>query len=305
VSWTRRQKIKNDAIYVLVWIALSIARVMPRAVLIAIGRALGWIAWTLARGTRALAIENASRLDRSIARASFLELGALLGDTIALWRGDAIRLEFAPGARDVLDRARSHGRGVVLVTAHLGPWERLAAALVHGGFPLTTPVRTSYDARLEALLHAPLRRAYGVHAIDRDAPSTPRALIRALRANEVAGFLIDLNTRVASTPVDFFGAPAWTPTGPARVAIRTGTPVVAAFATRDGITVELVRDASPPMRDDDAVLALTAELTHVVERAIRREPDRWIWMHDRWGRPRTKTNEPAFSAGPDAIEASI
>jgi len=310
-SWSRTQRVKNDAIYIVVWIALLIARVLPRSALIACGRALGVVAWVFARRTRQLALENMRRAlgDTRLGRRAFVELGALLGDTIALLRAnEPVRLSFAPGARDVLSRAESAGRGVVLITAHLGPWERLAAALVAEGFPLTTPVRASYDPRLEALVHAPLRRNRGVHAIDRDAPGTPRALVRTLRAGEVAGFLIDLNTRVASVRVPFFGVDAWTPSGPARLALRTGAPVVAAFATRSGIVVEEVRAASDPMTSvtDEDVIELTRSMTEHVERAIAREPDRWIWMHDRWGARRavrpeiatTKMREPVAVDGP-------
>jgi Kdo2-lipid IVA lauroyltransferase/acyltransferase len=297
VKWSRTQRIKNDAIYGVVFVALLVARALPGSWLRVAGRALGRIAWWIAPRTRALAIANAP--DAGVARAAYRSLGELLGDTLLLLRpSERAGLSFVPGARGVLEHARAAGRGVVLITAHLGPWERLAAALVAEGFPLTTPVRPSYDPRLEALLHAPLRACRGVHAIDRDAPSTARVLLRALRANEVAGFLVDLNTRVASIEVPFFGKPAWTPSGPARLALRTGAPVVAAFATRAGITVRLLREASPPCRaDDGAVFDLTSAMTSAVEDAIRSEPDRWIWMHDRWGAQRTKTNEPVVRTG--------
>lgn len=304
MNWTRGQRIKNGAIYAVVFVALAIARVLPRRVLLGCGVWLARLAWWIAPRTRALAIANARAAigDPRVAYRAYRELGALLGDTLMLLRpNEPVGLSFVPGSRAVLDDARASGRGVVLITAHLGPWERLAAALVAEGFPLTTPVRPSYDPRLEALLHAPLRKSRGVNAIDRDAPSTPRALVRALRKNEVAGFLVDLNTRVASVEVPFFGAPASTPSGPARLALRTGAPVVAAFATRDGIRVALVRPASPPLRaTDDDVIDLTRAMTAAVEDAIRSEPDRWIWMHDRWGAPRfvkTKRDEPADTTG--------
>lgn len=291
--WSPAQRAKNDVIYVMVAVALAVARSLPKAALAAAGRALGALAWLLAPGVRALSIANVSRAfperspaeARALARRAYDELGALLGDTIALLRADEpVGLSFAEGAREVLEGARASGVGVVLITAHLGPWERLAAALVAEGFPLTTPVRASYDPRLERLLHAPLRRSRGVRALDRDAPGTARALVRALRDNELAGFLVDLNTRVASVRLPFFGAPAWTPTGPARLALRTGAPVVAAFATREGIVVELVRGATERAQpSEDEVAALARAMSEHVERAIAREPERWIWMHDRWG----------------------
>ncbi len=291
MTWTRAQRRKNDLIFAAVWLALALARALPRGALLAVGRLLGVVAYVAWPGARALGERNLRRAYpegdvRPLLRRAYRALGALLGDTLSLRSPrEPTRLSFAPGARDVLERARSAGRGVILVTAHLGPWERLAAALVAEGFPLTTPVRVSYDPRLEALLHAPLRSARGVVALDRDAPGTPRALVRALRRNEVAGFLVDVNTRVSSVQVSFFGAPAWTPSGPARLALRTGAPVVAAFATGAGIVVEVVRAASAPLpRGDDEVIAtLTQAMTAHVERAIEREPERWIWMHDRWG----------------------
>lgn len=304
-SWTRAQRVKNDCIYLVVRVVLAMVRLLPRSVLIRAGRGIGTLAWHVAPRTRALAEANLRRAfpgaDTSrLLRATYRELGALLGDTLALLHPkEPVRLAFVPGARDVLERARNAGRGVVLITAHLGPWERLAAALVAEGFALTTPVRRSYDPRLEQALHAPLRRTRGVEAIDRDAPGTPRALVRALRRGDVAGFLVDLNTRVASARVSFFGAPAWTPTGPARLALRTGAPVVAAFATRNGIVVEEVRSAAAPAEaSDEAVLALTQAMTAHVERAIADEPERWIWMHDRWGDRREKATSDALVRAP-------
>lgn len=303
MSWSRGQRLKNDLIYAAVFVALLFARALPASLLRALGRALGRLAWWIAPRTRALAVKNARVIDAD-ARAAYASLGELVGDTLLLLRpSEPVGLSFVPGARAVLEEARAAGRGVVLITAHLGPWERLAALLVAEGFPLTTPVRPSYDPRLEALLHAPLRASRGVRAMDRDAPSTPRALIRALRANEVAGFLVDLNTRVASIQVPFFGADAWTPSGPARLALRTGAPVVAAFATRQGVVVRLLRAGSPPSAASEAdVYELTRAMTSAVEDAVRAEPDRWIWMHDRWGAQRTKKTEPAPVTGAGSID---
>lgn len=298
-SWSRRQRLKNDAIYVAARVALALAALPPRAWLRAFGAALGLTAWCLARGARRLGNANVARafpgLPRreasALVRRAFVELGRLLGDTLALLReGErpSRTLAFDDVARGVLAGARDAGRGVVLVTAHLGPWERLAGVLVEAGFPLTTPVRASYDPRLEATLHARLRGQHGVRAVDRDAKTTPYALLRALKRGEVVGFLIDLQTRVASVRVPFLGVPAWTPSAPARLALRTGAPVVVAIATRAGVTVKAVRGACEPCprASDGEVEALTSTLNDALSAAIRAEPDRWIWMHDRFGERR-------------------
>jgi KDO2-lipid IV(A) lauroyltransferase len=89
---------------------------------------------------------------------------------------------------------------------------------------------------------------------------------------------------VASVTVPFLGHDAPTPSAPARLALRTGAPVVCLFATRDGVRAEPVRDAETPRADaiDDDVIALTARINASLGAAILREPERWIWMHDRW-----------------------
>ena len=117
--------------------------------------------------------------------------------------------------------------------------------------------------------------------------------MRALRGNGVAGFLIDINTRVASVRVPFFGVQAWTPIAPARLAIRTGSPVVVAMAMREGIVVQRLREARPPQRGiiDREAIELTTEMTACICAIIAKEPERWIWMHDRWGARRSFSSE--------------
>ena len=294
-DWSLARRAKNTAIYWLVCAALAIAAPMPHAWLVGAGRALGWLAWLGARRARRVAESNARRVlgaadlrPDDVARRSFVELGGLLGDAVTLLRPDEralARLPFAAGAQETLAALLDEGAGVVLVTAHLGAWERLAACLVEAGFALTTPVRASYDPRLEARVHAPLRTRRGVVALDRDAPGTPRALLRAMRRGGIVGFLVDLRTTVASVRVPFLGVPAWTPTAPARLALRTGAPVVVAIAGPREIELEVVRHRAPRSSGaiDDAVIALTTRLNEVLGAAVLRAPERWIWMHDRWG----------------------
>ncbi len=293
-SWPRRRRRKNDAIYVLARGALACVSIIPRSWLSPLGRLVGFFVYFFAASARRTAIGNLERVlelpsreARVKARACFVELGGLLGDTVTLFRTSeraARSLAMPDAAAAVFAEARVHGRGVVLVTAHFGAWERMAALLVESGLPLTTPVKPSYDPRLERDVLSKLRTSRGVRAVDRDGAATPIALLRALKRNELAGFLVDLQTRATSTTVLFLGHPAKAVTAPARLALRTGAPIVLAIAGREAVEARLLRGAAPPMREisEEQVISLTRTIAQQVGEAIRQDPTRWIWMHDRW-----------------------
>ncbi|HEX7600146.1 MAG TPA: hypothetical protein VF316_01025, partial [Polyangiaceae bacterium] len=157
--WTAAQRLKNDALYGVASAALWAARPWPRKVLSLVGRNLGRLAHLLLRRERRVARANVALAfpampeaeRRALARRAFVELGSLLGDAVAALTHSFAPLPFPEEARATLREALAEGRGVVLPSAHLGPWERVAATLVAAGFPLTTLVRESYDPRFDAL----------------------------------------------------------------------------------------------------------------------------------------------------------
>jgi KDO2-lipid IV(A) lauroyltransferase len=292
---TIARRAKNTIIYGLASTSVAIARALPYAALTTIGRVVGALAWVFAATARATSIDNVQATiakddptrARAIARASFSRLGTLLGDTLALFDRTEIassRMPIDATSRAVLAEAIAAGHGVVLVTAHFGSWERLAAVLVECGAALVTPVRRSYDARLEAKIVEPLRAGRGVRTLDRDANSTPLQLARALKRGEVVGVLVDLNTRAPSIQAGFLGRSARTVVAPARLAIARGAAVVCAMATRDGVVIEAVRSARTPspMANDDELRSLVQQINDRIGAHIAREPESWIWMHPRW-----------------------
>ncbi|MFI5302467.1 MAG: lysophospholipid acyltransferase family protein [Polyangiales bacterium] len=286
---------KNTLIFVLASAVVAICKGLPYRVLCALGRGVGAMAWVVAPTARETAIENVRTTialgdrgrARAIARATYRRLGALLGDTIDLAgtrQRASSKLPIGAMSRAVLVDAIAEGRGVVLVTAHFGSWERLAAVLVECGARLVTPVRRSYDARLEARIVEPLRARHGVTTLDRDAPTTPLQLARALKRGDVVGILVDLNTRTPSIRAPFLGRSARTTVAPARLAIARGAAVVCAMATRDGVVIERVRSATTPnpRSSPEPVRTLTEAINARIGEAIAREPESWIWMHPRW-----------------------
>jgi KDO2-lipid IV(A) lauroyltransferase len=297
--WSPLQRLKNDLLWLLASAALTAVRPMSLAALRRLGRALGSCAHALARSPRRIALANVARvfpdLDaqarHAFVRRCFVSLGEVLGETVALLRapGEPPPLLPSAAARSVLDEARSEGRGVVFASAHLGPWERVAASLVAAGVPLVTMARESYDPRFSRLYDR-LRGAHGVRVVWRGGAGAGARIVRTLRAGEVLGVPMDLRSRVPSCAAPFLGHEAPTAVGPARIALRAGAAVVvgtvapAPDGEASGLMVTATRiDTYDLPKGDAGAAQLTARINEELSRRILALPHIWVWMHDRWG----------------------
>ena len=288
-TWTLAQTLKNDAIWTVASAVLFVVTRLSRTTLVRAGRALGALvhafAFTLRRRARrnvSLAFPSASRVEvRAIARASFVNLGESLARSLS----DPDLLAMDDASRAVLREALAEGRGVVLPSAHLGPWERLAATLAGSGFPLTAIVRESYDPRFDRVTNAARDRA-GFATIARGGPGAATRIVRTLRQGRVLGIPMDLKTRAESVTVALLGQPARTPVGPARIALRTGAPVVVCTVEpvcekTNGATFT-VSCTRLPKRDDETPEQLTERINDELSRRICLAREHWLWMHERF-----------------------
>lgn len=188
----------------------------------------------------------------------------------------------------VLDEVHSAGRGVVVVTAHLGDWELLCAALRRsrrfaGG---VVGLQRRRDPTTDWLVE--MRRAYGVETIPQDAH--PRRLLEVLRRGEVLGLLTDLEVRrLAGEFVPFFGRPALTMSAPAALARALAVPLVpvrcVARPELDGkyvLSVEEPLALDPDLDRREAALDLLGRMNDTFERWIREAPEQWAWHQHRW-----------------------
>jgi len=192
-----------------------------------------------------------------------------------------IRIDGLERLRTVMDR---HGRALLL-TAHLGNWELLAAASRLTPYRLSVVVRPLDAPWLDGLASR-LRDKMGVELIDKRAALRP--VLRALTGGDMVGILLDQNTaRGESVFVPFFGRPASTSKGIALLALRTETPIVPTFIRREAAGTHVVTIRPPlavaaGMAPGAAVAALTARCTEAIEEAIRETPEQWLWIHERW-----------------------
>ncbi len=289
------KRLKRFLRYLLVRAALAVVYPLPLGVARWLGVRFGTLAFHLAGRERRKALKSltqafpekseAERL--ALARAAFRHLGAALfevGCTAALDQELKHRVAWPDSDRRVLEVALARGRGVVFVSGHVGNWELLARRVASEGFPCQSIAKETSDPRLTALVER-FRARGGVRSIWRGQDGAVRHMLRALKNGEILGLLIDQDTKVQSFFVPFFGSLAATPRAAADLALRTGAAVVVGFCHREGAGYRLTMQEVPLPSEQDreaAALALTATLSRHIEEAIRRTPEQWVWMHQRW-----------------------
>jgi Kdo2-lipid IVA lauroyltransferase/acyltransferase len=205
---------------------------------------------------------------------------------------------------ELIDQALAAGRGIVLVTGHLGNAELAGSYVAARGVPVHAIARRQVNPMFDAYVRA-VRERIGMRVImDSEAV---RETTRALKGGHMVAFLADQGLKgMASTFVPFFGRPAKTPRGPAVFAIRLGVPVLVASSMRlpsgkfrfrvDAVAVDHTGDRE---RDIDTVVA---RYTAVLERHIRRAPEQYFWQHRRWKRqPPAGTEAAIMEAGAAAV----
>jgi Kdo2-lipid IVA lauroyltransferase/acyltransferase len=299
MKWSRAQRWKNDAIFVAASTAVGLATTLPRTWLPGLGSAVGSAAYMLLGRARKATHENlelvhpaiSARTRKAMARDVFRRLGQNLTDTVALLdptEAPNRTLGITPGARAALESALAEGRGVVYATCHLGPWERMAALLAELGYPITTVARESYDPRFHGLLYEKLRTSRNVDVIYRGDARAPFAIVRALRRGRVVGFLVDLPGRVTTRPVRWLGRSSRVALGPARLALRTGSPIVVGTPApaENGLIVRIERLPTGDLAPGEAGEAtLCQRIADALSERILDLPAHWPWMHPSFGGP--------------------
>lgn len=219
---------------------------------------------------------------RAIAAASYQHFACNLIDFLRCARWDDAELErhVTLHGLENLRAARALGRGVLVLTGHLGNFELGGRACVLGGFPVAAVARPMRNAALYASIRNQ-RKAHGVRVIDKR-NAAPRVL-RALRRGEVVVILNDQYARRARAVfAPLFGLRCSTSAGLALLALRSGAPVVPAYMCREGGDRHVgffqpALDFSPSGDRERDVLELTALCNAALEAMIRKHPEQWMW----------------------------
>ncbi len=231
--------------------------------------------------------EWSERARRRVLSSLFQNFGRMLADFAHFprWHRENIERLVVYDGFEHFERARKQGKGVLFLTAHFSNWE--LSSFAHGlyGFPCNFVIRRLDNPLIDALVNR-YRSSSGGKAIEKQ--DFARQVLRAFERGEAVGVLIDQNMLPSEGAfVYFFGRPACTTTGPARVARRTGVPIVFGLVVWDSQMGKYRLRFDPVdwvKRDDpeEEILANTANFTKLVEDYARRYPDQWLWVHRRW-----------------------
>ena len=184
-----------------------------------------------------------------------------------------------------LEEALSLGRGAVLFSAHLGPFEYLSSWFSAHGYEMVIPVENVRDERLLRLM-VTLRQSHGVTFVPLSGPKAIRTMFDTLRRNQLVLITADRAVEGEEVVVDFFGAATALPSGPVDLSLKTGAPLVGAFGWRSAggrVSAEFTRlTMALPHDQRRQPEALQAELVRQLERAISAHLEQWVVFEFVW-----------------------
>lgn len=181
----------------------------------------------------------------------------------------------------VLDDLLAKGKGVIVLSAHLGNWELGAAALAQRGYPFHAVALWQPDPKLNELYQSyRTRRCINPIPFGRAA----RECIAVLRRNEIVALVGDRDFTAARNTVEFFGQPARLPDGPAKLALATGAPILPTFMVRtaDDTFAYVLGEPIWADKQHDQLSDVMRKIGAALERAIRQHSEQWFLFHDLW-----------------------
>jgi KDO2-lipid IV(A) lauroyltransferase len=281
------------------WLVLAVARTLgwlPRGLARLVAGALAWSVYQLhgrlrrvGRRNLELALPDVSSEERDrILHRLFRSLGWQLVEfcRMARYTPENTRNWIRTEGLEHYLAAEARGKGVLIVTGHMGAWE--LSSFYHSlmGHPMGMVIRRLDNRPLDEFVNG-IRCLHGNRVLHKD--DFARGLLTAMRKGETVGILMDTNmTPPQGVFVEFFGYEACTASGLARVALKTGAAVLPGFMLWEEAERRYVLHFGPQLAfertsDGEAdIVAATQQCTRVIESWIRRYPDQWLWIHRRW-----------------------
>lgn len=194
-----------------------------------------------------------------------------------------------------LDKALSKGKGVIIITGHIGNWDLAAALLGSRGLPLHAVADSFEPKKMDDLING-TRERNGLKIIKMEAGSL-KQIFTALKRNEIVMLLFDRPQPDEGVPVKFFGETAWLPAGPAAIALKTRASIMVGYCARRRGDKTFKGEFAPPIEYEHLLTGdkerdiqiITQEIVSRMETIIRWYPDQWFMFREMW--PRTQRHD--------------
>ena len=185
-----------------------------------------------------------------------------------------------PGQKAMMHDLLQQGKGLVMVSGHLGSWELQGAAAAK---EMIEPPSVAAVQQSNPYINRFITRRR--NAMGMQIASTKEAmkhLVRALKNHQVIGLIADQNAGYHAVFIDFFGKTAATHPGPAQLALKFNAPMLFSVAIRIGPGQFKVLSQQVEIHADDTVETLTERHVKILESFIRQYPEQYFWLHRRW-----------------------
>src|SRR5271170_3715950 len=282
--------------YAIAWTGLKLLGLLPRPAARWVGASFASVAYTFRGPLRRAAMFNlhlafpewSEAKRKGIIRGMIRQIGWMAGEFSQFPRytpQNITRVVEIDGAEN-FDDGQRRGKGVLFLTGHMSAWELSSFAHALYGHPLHFLVRPISNGRVDALINR-YRCLSGNRPIDKN--KSARAILKVLADGGTVGILSDHNTTLdEGVFVDFFGVPASTTSGLARIALRTEAAVLPGFISWDNerrkyrLRFQPAVEMSRTGNEDADVIENTTRFTKMIEEYVRAYPDQWLWVHKRW-----------------------
>lgn len=298
---------KSALIKALLHGALNFIKALPKAAVPGLAMIYSWVMVTFATRDAKLIASNIARVyklpPQSVFSTTFQKQVFRTQALIALEtfkqqfsKHDHITMHGREQLKADLEKITAAGKGLVLVTAHHGSWEMVANEIARAtGKTFVALAKPSKLPEFTEIL-LKLRSKANTKVLLTDSKNLLRDMMKTLKENGNLGFVMDQKPEGRIGPiVDFLGQPTEFVTGPAKLALKHGSPVVAIFCIRTGpweYRIEYETVVGPDQNPEGEQL-LTQKMATAITRSIQLYPEQWIWNYKRW---RTQETIPGQSS---------
>lgn len=294
---------KNEIIYHILTIIMNLIGLIPRNIGKIFGDILGLLWFKIDKRHREIALESicfslgrksnslvklTEHQEKVLGKKIFKNIAGMifeLGWAYRLKKEDLSKYFTVKGVENIKN-AHDKGKGVLVILCHVGNWEFLVATIALTGYISSAIYRKLDFAPLERLIRE-MRQKYGTIMIP--LKGATRQIEESLANGELVGTLMDQSVDpwwYKGVFVDFFGRPTCTTKGVASLVLKTGTTVVPAYIIREGFNhVMYFEPEIPTVCTGDSINDVetnTKNYTSAIESIVRRYPDQWFWIHNRW-----------------------